>query len=444
MICWKGKRIHFIGIGGMGVNALAKYMLDNGAIVNGSDARINELCEQLKSRGAKIFEGVDASLIDGVDIVVYSSAIKEDNAELAYARELGIEVFERQQFLRKVAAEYENIVGIAGTHGKTTSTAMLTHILKACGVGFVGMIGGDSVEFGNYVNNSSKGSCDIFVTEACEYKRNFLTLKPTIAVVTNVECDHPDSYANYADVRSAFDEYLARAKVKIYFDESGVGQDLKIIVESDTTKTIYTFSYHGDNCGLSEDGKFVCDITLADGCEYNYKNAAIAVVTAKALGVDLRDSVEALKSFGGVKRRFEYAGSLCGTPIYFDFAHHPTEIASVLKRAAGFGRILAIFQPHTYSRTKAYFDDFVNTLGRNKNIGSLLIMPTYAARERYDGEYDYEQLAKAIADRCGKQNVYAADETCVIEYVRKHADEYDIILFIGAGDIYDLKCHFTK
>ena len=444
----KDRKIRFIGIGGVGVNALCKLAMDSGAEVSGSDAKLNNLCARLMERGVKICEGEDASQVKGADMVVYSSAIKQDNAELVYAREHNIKALERQQFLREVSKEYSQIVGIAGTHGKTTTTAMLTHILALCGKNFVSMIGGESVDYGNYVNNSSGEMGDVFITEACEYKRNFLSLKPTVAVVTNVECDHPDSYENYDSVREAFDEYLLGAEVKIFAIDRATKNvpvygensdcDFAVLVSRGESTRTYVAKLEDGICRLFYDGKYLLGIRLDEACDYNYKNAVFAIVTAEVLGVNPICAARALKIFGGVKRRFERASDIGGKPVYFDFAHHPTEIRCVLERARGYGKVLKVFQPHTYTRTKAYFDDFVDVLGYDD--GALVLMPTYAAREKFDASCEHDVLAAAIKDKYGKSDIYvAANSNEALEYVRKYAHKHDVVLFIGAGDIYNIK-----
>ncbi|MDE6302287.1 MAG: hypothetical protein K2M36_01695, partial [Clostridia bacterium] len=327
-------RIHFIGIGGVGVNALAKYVMDCGIKVSGSDAKINSLCKELMERGADISEGEDGSRVDGADLIVYSSAIKSDNAELARARVLNIPTLERQQFLHEVASGFHTVVGIAGTHGKTTTTAMLSHILAKCGQNFASMIGGESVDYGNYVNNCG-GDKNIFVVEACEYKRNFLSLNPMVAVVTNVECDHPDCYADISDVRAAFDEYLSGAPIKIYAEgeeldgykvfvktKSGNAKYLPNVKCSLNAKSSFNTEYllkaDGNKHALFKDGKYVGDIVLCEGGDYNFKNAMFAVASAGVLGIHTENALDALRSFRGVKRRFELGGYVDGVPVYFD------------------------------------------------------------------------------------------------------------------------------
>ncbi|MCM1306787.1 MAG: UDP-N-acetylmuramate--L-alanine ligase [Bacteroides sp.] len=440
MTDFKGKKIHFIGIGGVGVNALAKYALFRGAKVSGSDAKFSALCEEISRSGARVYAGMNPDRVNGASAVVYSSAIKEDNVELARARELNIPVFERQDFLREVASEFKNIVGIAGTHGKTTTTAMLAHILKVNKKKFVGMIGGDSVDYGNFVNNSC-GDKDIFVVEACEYKRNFLSLHPTLAVVTNVECDHPDCYKDFASVKAAFDEYLSSAPNGIYLKSDSRdyrGERWEIAKSCDGEIEIFCAEMKDGKCVLCRDGKRIYNLALKDGGVYNFKNATFAIVAATTLGVKIKDAISALATFKGVGRRFEHTGNINGVPVVFDFAHHPTEIACVLERASERGKILAIFQPHTYSRTKAYFEDFADVFGADKNIDSLIFMPTYAAREKFDKDFEVDALSNAIAAKYDKKSCVATASE-VLKLTSTLAKSHDIVLFIGAGDIYDLK-----
>lgn len=450
MANFKDKKIHFIGIGGVGVNALAKYALGCGAKVSGSDAKFSELCGEIATLGARVYADMNPERVNGADFVVYSSAIKDDNPELMRARELKILTLERQEFLHEVASSFKNIVGVAGTHGKTTTTAMLAHILKSAEKKFVGMIGGNSVDYGNFVNNSY-GEKDIFVVEACEYKRNFLTLHPTVAVVTNVECDHPDCYENFASVKRAFDEYLNGAPSRIYLkseSSDSYGESWEIEKFCDGKPEIFCAEMKDGKCVLSCGEKLLGNISLKDGGVYNFKNATFAILAASTLGVNFDDAISALAEFRGVGRRFEHAGNIDGVPVYFDFAHHPTEIGCVLrhasecqcvlKRAGEYGKILAVFQPHTYSRTKAYFENFVDVFGSDKNIGSLIFMPTYAAREKLDRDFESDALAKAVSEKYGKPVSVASDRE-VLQFVSKNAASHAIVLFIGAGDIYDLK-----
>ncbi len=447
---------YFVGVGGVGVNALAKFAADFGIEVCGSDAKINDLCQELMKNGAKISKTPDFSLLEKSDFVVFSSAIPKDNQELTFAKQTGIPTYERHEFLAEVSRLFGKVVAIAGTHGKTTTTAMLAQILFENDVKFAAMIGGESIDFSNYVNNTNARriadlkDC-IFVCEACEYKRNLLSLSPDVAAVLNAECDHPDCYASLKNVKETFAAFLKKTKVKIVEqsnldligDCKGERRDgFCVCVQNDNQKTIHTF--------LNQSGAIVCDgkktstLKLQDGGRYNLENATFALAAACACGLDFEKSASVLQQYKGVKRRFERAHDVGKTKVYFDFAHHPSEIRSVISRAAKLGKLLVVFQPHTYSRTKAYLDDFARALGaRNNGVKTLAIMPTYAAREVPSNGVESDVLATAIFDKYRKRGVYLVkDKQSTLDFVKSHAKYHDVVLMIGAGDIYDLKDRF--
>lgn len=212
----KAKRGYFVGIGGVGVNALAKFVADFGIQISGSDAKINGLCNELIKNGAKLGKNPDFFELENADFLVFSSAIPSDNPEIAKAREKDIPVFERHEFLARVSNLFGQTVAIAGTHGKTTTTAMFAHILKSNNVKFAAMIGGESIEFSNYVNNTGVSQIEdlkdcVFLCEACEYKRNLLALDPRVSVALNAECDHPDCYDDLKSVKATFSKFLQKA-----------------------------------------------------------------------------------------------------------------------------------------------------------------------------------------------------------------------------------------
>lgn len=440
--------VHFIGIGGISCNALAKFVLDFGGKVSGSDAKITPLCDELSAKGAIIWQGEQPENIRA-DIVVFSSAIREDNKELAFARQSDAKLYERHEFLGAISRLFYRSVGVAGTHGKTSTTAMLTHILKKSNCRFLSMIGGECVDGGNYVNNTYASDIEglkkcVFVTEACEYKRNMLAIKRDVGVVTNAECDHPDCYKNIGEVQDAFKCFLDGAPIKIASEDCFadiyktpiVEKDFCVVCEQD--KLIVKQSDSGAHIYLN--GVYVARLNLFDDGEYNYRNAAFALMAARRIGVGIKDGASALASYKGVKRRFERGGNIGNAKVIFDFAHHPKEIECVLQRARKLGSAIVVFQPHTYSRTKAYLKDFVKVLGGCDFAKHVVIMPTYAAREVLSDGVDSKTLADAIFDKFPKKQVYLAkDAQSTLDYVKMHANEADTVLMIGAGDIYDLK-----
>lgn len=444
MLDFQGKKVHFIGVCGISCNALAKFVLDFGGNVSGSDRKLTHLCDALIDRGAQVWQGEKESI--DADIVVYSSAIREDNKELVFARKNGILTLERQEFLGEISRLFATSVAIAGTHGKTSTTAMLTHILKSNDFPFLSMIGGECVDGSNYVNNIDGKSIGdlkecIFVCEACEYKRHMLWLKSDIGVITNIECDHPDCYNDIQSVKEAFDAFAKNSKTLVRECEKESENKGEFCVKSD--KLQLTSRLENDCAKIYENKKFVGVLYLEDEGEYNCQNALFAICCAKLLGVDVAKSINALGTFKGVKRRFERCASIDGVPVIFDFAHHPSEIKEVLKRAQKYGKVLVVFQPHTYSRTRAYLYDFADALTQNDCICTLAIMPTYPARETPFMGVDSDVLAKTIFDKFHKTDVVVLKSAqSTVDFVSNNAKYHDLILMIGAGDIYDLKDAF--
>lgn len=443
MLDFQGKKVHFIGVCGISCNALAKFVLDFGGNVSGSDRKLTHLCDTLIDRGAQVWQG-EKERVDA-DIVVYSSAIKEDNKELVFARKSGILVLERQEFLGEISRRFGTSIAIAGTHGKTSTTAMLTHILKNSDLPFLSMIGGECVDGSNYVNNiGAKNANDlkkcIFVCEACEYKRHMLWLKSDIGAITNIECDHPDCYKDIESVKEAFDAFAKNSKTLVQECEK---DECDFCVKADVSEL--ALRLENDCARIFESERFVGTLRLDDEGEYNYKNALFAICCAKLLGVDVAKSIKALETYKGVKRRFERCASVDGVPVIFDFAHHPSEIKEVLKRAQKYGKVLVVFQPHTYSRTKAYIHDFASALTQNDCVYTLGIMPTYAAREVPSMGVDSDVLYKAIFDKIHKTNVVQLKNVqSTVDFVNNNAKHHDLIMMIGAGDIYDLKDAFME
>lgn len=445
---------YFVGIGGVGVNALAKFVQTFGIKVYGSDAKVNSLCDELTKNGGKISRNPNFSALENADFLVFSSAIPMDNAEIFRAKELGIPTFERHEFLALVASLFGKVVAISGTHGKTTVTAMLTHILHAQNVKFASMIGGESVDFSNFVNNTGASTflelkdC-VFICEACEYKRNLLSLTPSVGVVLNAECDHPDCYRDLQSVEQTFSKFLDKSEVaivaknnlRLVHNQCQIASDNGFCVCTTKGKQGKKTCFFKHRGAIVSDGKKMFRLCLKDGGEYNYKNATFALAAATALGLDFAACVQSLSTYNGVKRRFERAKNIGKTKVYFDFAHHPSEIVSVLERAKTFGKLMVVFQPHTYSRTKAYLDDFASVLGAKHNaIKTLAIMPTYAAREVPSDGVTSDVLAVAIFNKYSKQGVYLVkDKQSTLDFVKTHAKSHHAILFVGAGDIYDLK-----
>lgn len=510
-------KIHFIGVGGASLSALAKLMYMRGKKVTGSDRERSAVTHEL----GKLFPvhiGENPSLVLGCDLVVFSSAVKEDNLELKEARRQGIPTLERHQFLGEIAEEFERTVAVGGTHGKTTVTALLTHALNKLDAYFTAHVGGET-EYGNLV---TKGG-DIFVTEACEYKRSLLSLNPHISVVLNAECDHPDCYQDLKSVLAVFLTFLSQGEIQVFSTDfvgvcsnghmtindnekwtildkgktqcqkMGKRGESGVIVSSNGKVDILTYKNFGtpkmnsladeklccdenekhllkvcDNKILADDDKALTDENKKSAFENNapaytgkvlvYENGVyvtavkpyddnqstpenilFALAVLKVLGYDYDESGKALESFGGVKRRNEFVGKIDGARVVFDYAHHPTQIRGILSSQRG--KTMVVFQPHTYSRTKAYFDEFCSSLAE---AHTLVIMGTYGARESASDGVDSDALAHAISTKFAEQDVYGVlsfDKT--LDFVISRAKDHDNVLFLGAGDIYLLKDMLT-
>ncbi|MBQ9276883.1 MAG: hypothetical protein IJ226_04760 [Clostridia bacterium] len=426
-----------MGINGVGVNALAKYCLAQGATVSGSDRKLGDFCKPLLESGCDIKEGENVQALKGADALVYTSAVSSDNKELVFARENGIPTFERHEFLAGIAKTFNKVVGIAGSHGKTTVTAMLTHILKSADINFVSMIGGDAIKYSNFVNNKTCGE-RIFVTEACEFRRHMLTLGADVTILLNKDWDHPDSYPTRESVEEAFDAFLKGGKIRI--SQSGANK-VQVYAEGD----IASFEYEkaNDCAKVYMENAIVGHFGKNLQGEYNKQNALFAVAAASALGVKPATAIKAVNTFYGVKRRFEKVGEVNGIPVVFDFAHHPTEIKNLLDRASEFGKVFAVFQPHTYSRTRAYIGDFAQVFAEAECLDTLILVPTYAAREAYDSLFDSDSIMTKILSKNAKRRVYLAkDALSSVEFAKIMSKDCGIILFIGAGDIYELRHEF--
>lgn len=503
-------KIHFIGVGGASLSALAKLMYMRGKIVTGSDRERSAVTDEL-TKLFPVYIGENPSLVVGCDLVVFSSAVKEDNLELKEARRQGIPTLERHQFLGEIAGDFERTVAVGGTHGKTTVTALLTHGLMKLDAHFTAHVGGET-EYGNLV---TKGG-DIFVTEACEYRRSLLSLNPHISVVLNAECDHPDCYQDLKSVLAVFLTFLSQGEIQVFSTDffnvcsnghmttddnekwdmlvkcktlcqkMGEKGERGVIVSSNgkvdilTHKNIRTPKMNSPAdekscCGendehptkvsddktltgenkkaafennapaytgkvlVYENGVYVTAVKPYDDNCSTPENILFALAVLKVLGYDYDESGKALESFGGVKRRNEFVGEIDGARVVFDYAHHPTQIRGILSSQKG--KTMVVFQPHTYSRTKAYFDEFCSSLA---DAHTLVIMDTYGARESASDGVDSDVLVSAISTKFAKQDVYGVfsfDKT--LDFVISRAKDHDNILFLGAGDIYLLKDMLT-
>jgi UDP-N-acetylmuramate--alanine ligase len=437
--------VHFVGIGGAGMSGIARILLARGVPVSGSDRRDTPTLLALRALGARVELGHDPANLGDADTVVVSTAIRDDNPELAAARERGLRVLPRAVALAAVMAGKRS-VAVAGTHGKTSTTSMLTVAVQACGVDPSFAIGGDLNESGS---NAHAGKGDVFVAEADESDRSFLLLAPHGAIVTNVEADHLDNYGDLAAVEAAFDRFLqtidpagflvlcaddpgaARlrtvptpARVRTYGTDQG--SDLRLVdVEVGPETTDWTAVL---------DGQVLGRVSIRVPGEHMARNSAAALLAGLELGLPAESLIAGLGRFGGVHRRFELKGSVGGVRVYDDYAHHPTEVAAQLRAAragAGTGRVVVAFQPHLYSRTREFAAAFGAALGLADEV---VVMDVYGAREDPVPGVTGAMVADAVALPAGQVS-FEPSWSAAAPALAERAQPGDLVITMGAGNV---------
>ena len=430
-----GKRVHLVGIGGVSMRPLGLVLKGMGLKVTGSDMNASVSTDELIAQGIDVSIGHRAENINGADCVIRTAAVHNDNPEIAAARAAGIPVFERAQAWGVIMQEYKNAVCISGTHGKTTTTSMVTHILMEAQMDPTVMIGGylPLLHAGHRVGNG-----DTIVLESCEYCDSFLNFSPTLAVILNIEEDHLDYFKDLAAIENSFHSFAEMATTGILAngDDQNTLDALKglkyITFGINDHDHIHGANYSDDwrEFDVICDGKHYCHLRLQVVGRHNALNALAAAATAWQLGVSGEAVAAGLARFTGAGRRMEFKGNFNGADIYDDYAHHPGELAATIDavRMMGYERVVVAFQPHTYSRTSALFNDFVRELRKPDQV---VLAEIYAARERNTTGISSMDLVKKIPGA-----VYCETLPQVTEYLRLNARKGDLILTVGAGDIY--------
>jgi len=433
-----GKLIHFTGIGGVSMSALACFAILNGAYVTASDSKAISNKSYLDSLGIISYIGSQPDVAKNADFLIYTSAADSEDKEISICRKLGIPVYPRHEFLSYIASLYRDTIAISGAHGKTSTTAMLSNIFKKADYPFAAHIGGHSNDIGG--NYYHKGN-EMFITEACEYKRSFLSLRPSLAIILNIDHDHPDTYKTKEDMTEAFVQFSRYSKNTLAFKgfEEYVSKNEHII----------TFGYQSTNpqyyptdINEYQDEKYcfnlclndkilISDIRLPIPGKHNVLNATAAAAAASMWGISPDIIKKGLEEYKGVGRRFEYKGKFKEVPVISDYAHHPTEIKATMETARKIskGKLVVIFEPHTYSRTKAFIEQFATCF---EGADKLIVLPTYAAREYQGNGMDSAELIEHIKNG----SVIAADDYLKArELALKDLKEGDMILVVGAGTI---------
>ena len=438
-----GKRAHLVGIGGVSMSPLGEVLKGRGVVVTGSDMPARAAVEHLRSLGSPVVIGHLPESVMGADCVIRTAAVHDDNPEIAAALAQGIPVFERAQAWGAIMKHYRNALCVSGTHGKTTTTSMCTHIFLAAGKDPSVMIGGTLPILGA---GHRVGHGDTIIAESCEYCNSFLSFAPTVAVILNVEEDHLDFFKDLHDIQKSF-----RAFAQLVPEDRGW-----VVVNGDNAHAMQAvqncgretlvFSRDGDRADCQAQnvtwerglprfdilihGEKYAHVELRVGGEHNISNALAAACAAWALGIPGHAVEEGLESFTGAGRRFEKKGEFHGAMVYDDYAHHPDELHALLTmvKKLGYQRVICAFQPHTYTRTAALFDHFVEEL---KLADVAVLAEIYAAREQNTLGISSKDLAEKIPGA-----MYCATLEEVTEKLRELAQPGDLILTVGAGDIY--------
>lgn len=426
-------RVHFVGIGGIGMSALAQYLQMRGHVVTGSDRMSNDQTRRLAKLGIRVYIGHNKYNVRGAELVVHTSAVHDDNIELIEAKSAGVPVVLREQLLGAVFNSFTTRIAVCGTHGKTTVTAMIHQMLASVNMSHCAFIGG------LYRGSNFYFGQDIVVAEACEYNRSFLNLNPTITVCTNAEYDHPDCYKSANAVRRAFKKFIANTS------EGGtvvLPSNLSKLVPADTRRILFDEGLSGDiriedgkPCFTAKFGKRqVNNVKLNVVGKHNAYNALAAMAVGIALNLSVIEVAKAIEQFDGVERRWTEFDR--GFKCVVDYAHHPTEIACSLSAARTLtkGKVICVFQPHTYTRTRAFFKQFVTCFDCADAVAYL---PVYSAREQPLHFVNSQRLAN-LASRRGLDAKYYPDFKSVSRWLKQTAGNDDIVLILGAGDIVDL------
>ncbi|MDD4779669.1 MAG: UDP-N-acetylmuramate--L-alanine ligase [Tissierellia bacterium] len=438
---FNNRYIFFIGIGGIGMSGLAELMIDEGCKVAGSDKNSSHITKKLENLGAKIFKGHnDKNITQDIDLVVYTSAISQDNPEYLKAKELNINIMDRAEFLGLIMKYYTHSICVSGTHGKTTTTGMLSAILLESNINPTIFLGGEMDSLGG---NFKLGSNNLLLTEACEYKRNFLKFNPTMEIILNIDEDHLDYYKDIRDIENAFSEY---AKI---LPEDGflIANVQNKNLFNDVKCNIYTFGLNDDadyypseikyfptpSYILMNKGKKIADISLQVYGEHNILNSIAVTISCIMLNIDIETIKKGLYNFKGTHRRYEYKGTYNGAVLIDDYAHHPTEMKATLNTAKTYskGKIITVFQPHTYTRTMSLLQDFANAL---KQSDIIILLDIYAAREKDTGIIHSKDLLNKMKETYDN-GYYAKNFEEAAELVMKFANEGDTIITMGAGSV---------
>ena len=438
------KKVHFIGIGGISMSGLAALLLNKGFKVSGSDSKESEITNKLKSEGAEIYIGHKKDNLKNVDLIVYTAAIPSDNPEIVEAKKNNIELMDRAEFLGLIMKGHKYNVAVAGTHGKTTTTSMLSHITLKANLDPTILVGGEL----DVINGNFKiGDSEYFVTEACEYKESFLKFYPYVGIILNIDADHLDYYRDLDHIKETFEKFTHIIPNDGYligcYEDNNVRD---VISKANCNVLTYGFNegnviaknikFNTNGCAtftVCKDGNDLFDVTLNTTGKHNILNALSTICVGLIFNIPYQDIIDGLFECRGAHKRFEYKGEFNGATIIDDYAHHPVEIKATLDTAnlIPHKNIYAVFQPHTFTRTKTLFNEFTECF---HGVDELLLMDIYAAREKDTGIVNSIELGDAIrAKGINCINVHSHEEAA--NYLKNKISKDDLLLTIGAGDV---------
>lgn len=444
----KFPRVHFTGIGGISMSGLAEILIHEGFQVTGSDANPSKIIEKLQGKGAVVNIGHSAENVEGASLIVYTAAVKQDNIELVHARELNIPVISRAELLGAIMKNYQYGIAISGTHGKTTTTSLISIIFKNADFDPTIMVGGELDAIGGTVRT---GKGPYFITEACEYVESFLKLNPYIGIILNVDADHLDYYRDINHIISSFRKFASLIPKEGYVIVSADDNNaMKAVSDAECNMITYGIERDADwtgknicydNSGFPSfdayyRGNFFGSFKLNIPGRHNIYNALSSIACAQIFNINKDVIGESFLKFYGTHRRFEKKGVFNGVTVIDDYAHHPTEVKAALSAAKNYPhrKLYCIFQPHTYTRTIKLLSEFSNAFG---DADELILADIYAAREKDTGDINSKVLSEKIAAN-GVDAKYLPSFEAIADYVRNKVVPGDVVITMGAGDVYKI------
>ena len=441
--------VHFMGIGGISMSGLAEILLEEGFTISGSDMNKSALTTQLEAKGVKVFYGQVADNIQSnIDLVVYTAAIREDNEEWQAAKAANIPMLTRAELLGQIMDNYSKSIAVSGTHGKTTTTSMISQVLLEANTDPTISVGGilSAID-----GNLRVGNSDIFISEACEYTNSFLNFRPKYSIILNVEAEHLDFFKDLEDVRNSFTKFAANTRADGATIINGEIENYEALVSSLPHQVITygfdsRFDYYAENisfddhaCGMftaMHEGKELMKVHLNVPGMHNISNALATIALSVLMGLPKEEVLMGLRKFGGANRRFQYKGKVNGITVIDDYAHHPTEIQATLSAASNYPhkRLVLVFQPHTYTRTKAFLQEFADVLSQ---ADVLILAEIYAAREKDTLGISSKDLLALVKEK-GTECYYFPTFEEIEKFLLENCMNDDLLITMGAGNVVEI------